>query len=360
MMEFPGFIDVHVHFRDPGLEEAETLASGSEAAARGGFAAAVAMPNTVPACDTPELVRRVASFKGPVKVFPSAAITVGRFGEKVAPLEDLAAAGAVFFTDDGANLSSPRVLEEAMRRVKTLGLAVCDHALDPATAGRGVIRDCAFARKAGLETIPASAERIAVARDISVCRITGCRLHIQHISTAEGVELVREAQKEGLPVSAEATPHHLLFSCDEISADDANFKMSPPLGNAEDRSEIRRAVKDGILMFATDHAPHPAATKSRGFAGSANGITGLETAVPVTWRVMVEEEGMDPQRWAEAWWKMPRSLFPACFGDELASLPSTKISVGSAARFDVSRSASLSRNTPYDFMEFDCWPERSA
>ena len=352
--EFPGFIDVHVHFRDPGMTAAETLQSGAEAAARGGFAAVVTMPNTVPAGDSPEWLRRQLDAEGlPVRILPSACITRGRRGDEIADLEKLAEAGAAFFTDDGSYVASDVVMEEAMARAADLSLAVCDHAMMPGLLAGGVIRDCPLARRLNLPVIPAAAEVEAVRRDLSLCRVTGCRIHIQHISTAEGVELVRAAQREGLPVSAEATPHHLLLSCDELTADDANFKMAPPLGNHEDRAELRRAVKDGVLMFATDHAPHPAETKSCGFAAGANGITGLETAVAITYRVMVEEEGMPIEDWARAWWEMPRDLIGAR-RVEAMNLRRTAVETGVRWKYDLSISRSLSRNCPYDAMEFNC------
>ena len=354
VFEFPGFIDVHVHFRDPGMTAAETLASGAEAAAQGGFAAVVTMPNTAPAGDSPEWIRRQLDAENlPVKVLPSACITKGRAGNEVADLERLAEAGAAFFTDDGSYVAPDAVMEAAMARAADLSLAVCDHAMVPDLLAGGVIRDCPLARRLNLPVISAAVEVEAIRRDLSLCRVTGCRLHIQHISTAQGVELVRAAQREGLPVSAEATPHHLLLSCDELTADDANFKMAPPLGNHEDRAELRRAVKDGVLMFATDHAPHPAETKSRGFAASANGIIGLETAAAVTYQVMVEEEGMPIEDWARAWWEMPRDLIGAR-RVEAMNLRPTVVEIGRKWKFNLSDSKSLSRNCPYDAMEFDC------
>lgn len=362
VMEFPGFVDVHVHFRDPGMPEAETTASGLAAASRGGFAAVVTMPNTSPACDSPALMayQRDAALacgrSGGTVLLTSACITKGRLGGEVADLEALAEAGAAFFTDDGSYVADDRVMEEAMRRAAALGMCVCDHAMDPQEQRGGVIRDCALARRLGLPVIPVSAETVAIRRDISVCRVTGCRLHIQHISTAEGVELVRDAQKEGLPVSAEATPHHLLLSCDSIPGNDANYKMAPPLGNDEDRAELRRAVKDGVLMFATDHAPHPAAKKSSGFEADANGIIGLETAVPLTWMAMVEEEGMTPEAWAEAWWKMPRSVLSPRAAARLEAARRTTIEVGRRRAIETAKFASLSRNCPYDGMESVCRP----
>ena len=352
---FPGFVDVHAHFRDPGTPEAETTASGLEAARRGGFAAVVTMPNTTPACDsveTMELQRRAA--RPDVVLLPSACITKGRLGCEVSDVERLADAGAAFFTDDGSYVADDLVMEAAMKRIAALGMVACQHAL-PQTDG--VIRDCALARRLGLPVVPASAEADAIRRDLSICRVTGCRLHVQHISTAEGVSLVRAAQREGLPVTAEATPHHLLLSCDDLAEDDANFKMSPPLGSREDRAELRMAVKDGVLMFATDHAPHPAARKSGGFRAAANGIIGLETAVPITYGVMVEEEGMTPDAWARAWHDMPLSII-----SELAlavvreGLGKTVVEVGEERAVEVSSFASLSRNCPYNGMKWRCWP----
>lgn len=349
-LRFPGFIDLHVHLREPGMEEAETVASALAAARAGGVSCVVAMPNTVPPLDCAAALRRQYALAGAagedVLFLSSGCITKGRLGGEVAPLEEMAEAGAAFFTDDGSYVQDAKTMEAAMRRAAALGIAVCEHALDPRLAAGGVIRDCALARRLGLHVIPPEAETEAVRRDISICRETGCKLHIQHISTAGGVELVRSARREGLPVTAEATPHHLALSCDDIEADDANFKMAPPLGNGEDRAELRKGVKDGVLMFATDHAPHPAATKNKGFALSANGIVGLDTAVAATWRSMVDEEGMDPIAWAEAWWKMPQSVLSRLAREKLAQRPDTEI------RFETWKAepgafASRSRNTPF-------------
>ena len=380
-LTFPGFVDVHVHFRDPGVPEAETTASGLAAAARGGFAAVVTMPNTTPACDSPEAIRRQVKSKSEVEVeqrtvlLPSACITRGRLGREVADLEALAEAGAAFFTDDGSYVANDKVMEEAMNRIAALNMVVCQHAMDPVEQKGGVIRDCALARKLNLPIISIETETKAIRRDLSLCRETGCRLHIQHISTAAGVALVRDAQKEGLPVTAEATPHHLLLSCDDLVADDANFKMAPPLGNREDRAELRKAVKDGVLMFATDHAPHPATKKSLGFAQSANGIIGLETAIPITYAVMVEEEGMSVEKWAEAWWKMPLDIIKIESIGSFGSMESlgnrdpavtlndligrTTVVIGDARAVDVNAFASLSRNCPYNGMKFRCWAVRT-
>jgi len=362
LITFPGFVDIHVHFRDPGVPCAETIASGLAAAAHGGMAAVVTMPNTSPACDSAAAIRyqkeRASSLPPSPLLLPAACITKGRLGREVADLEALAAAGAAFFTDDGSYVADDRVMEAAMRRAAALGMCVCQHAMDPKILAGGVIRDCALAHKLGLPIVRPETETTAIRRDLALCRVTGCRLHVQHISTAEGVSLVRAAQREGLPVTAEATPHHLLLACDELTDDDANFKMAPPLGNCEDRAELRRAVKDGVLMFATDHAPHPAEAKSRGFGGSANGIVGLETAVPVTYAVMVEEEGMSVEAWARAWWQLPRAIIGNAETNAglFAGVGQTTVEIGEERAVDVGVFRSLSRNCPYGGMVFDCWP----
>lgn len=347
-LELPGFVDVHVHFRDPGVPEAETTASGLASASRGGFAAVVTMPNTDPACDSPELLRyqreQAESFRDasrsvrrPPLLIPSACITRGRLGREVADLEALADAGAAFFTDDGTYVSDRKVLEEAMRRAYDLNMVVCQHALSPEFS-----------------------EVEAIARDLSVCRETGCRYHVQHISTAKGVELIRDAQREGLPVSAEATPHHLLLTKDDIRPTSSLlpltsslYKMAPPLATKEDRAEVRRAVKDGVLMFATDHAPHPRSKKNLPYGQAANGIVGLETAIPITYAVMVEEEGMSVEDWAKAWHEMPASIVR---GLDPAALEPTVVEVGEERAVDVGGFASRSRNCPYDGMRFRAFP----
>ncbi len=358
IVEFEGFVDVHVHFRDPGMPEAETSASGLAAATRGGFGAVVTMPNTTPAGDTWQWIRANLRFSNAEKVrlFPSACITEGRRGEKVSEIEYLAEEGAVFFTDDGSYVENDEVMEEAMRRAVLQKVTICDHAMSWKNHPQGVIRDCALARKLNLPIIAPEVETDAIRRDISICRETGCHLHIQHISTAQGVELVRSAQKEQLPVSAEATPHHLLLTCDDLTVDDANFKMAPPLGTREDRAELRKAVKERVLMFATDHAPHPSAAKAQGFLKSANGIIGLETAIAITYQVMVVEEGMSLAAWARAWTEMPRKLFPDTFTTALMALPRTRLEIGTPHKWDLSKSVSLSRNCPYNGFTSTCWP----
>ena len=305
----PGLLDIHVHFRDPGLPAAETLASGSAAAAAGGFTTVVTMPNTSPACDTPAWIRYQADPRLAVTVLPSACITKGRAGNEPTDLEALAAAGAATFTDDGTMVADDAVMAKAMARIRPLGKVVTDHAVVPSIARTGIIRDCPMARQQGLPLFPPEAEIEAVARDIHLCRETGCPIHIQHLSCADSVALIRAAQAEGLAVSAEATPHHLAIAAEEIPADDGNYRMNPPLGNHDDVVALRAAVVDGtIATLATDHAPHTPESKSSGFRQAPFGVIGLETAVGVTYGVLVSGLGMSVTNFITRWTRGPAAV----------------------------------------------------
>ena len=347
----PGLCDVHVHFRDPGLTEAEDLISGSAAAANGGFTRVVTMPNTSPATDNPALVRRARQAELAVSIYPSACCTAGRAGERCAELEALAEAGAVCFTDDGAMVSNPAVMSEVMRRAKALGMVVMDHAVRPDIQRGGVVRDCPVARELALPIFPAEAEVEAVRDDIARCRETGCRVHIQHLSCAESVALIRAAQAEGLPVTAEVTPHHLALAAEDIPGDNGNWRMNPPLGTRADVEALRAGLLDGTLtLFATDHAPHPRALKAKGFRYAPFGIIGLETAVGVTWDVMVRQCGMSALQWAAYWVVNPNRLL---------GLPVPTLQVGARAELalllpdeswqvDAEAFATKSINTPWE------------
>ena len=351
-----GLRDVHVHFRDPGVPEAETRATGAQAAAAGGFTCVTTMPNTTPAGDNAAWLReQIEDASLPVRIAPSACITKGRLGREVADLEELAAAGAVAFTDDGSFVEDAYVMEEAMRRAAKLGKPVMQHAVVSSLLAGGVMRDCAIARRFGLPVMPPEAETEAVRRDIAICRVTGCALHVQHISCAGTVELIRAARREGLPVTGEATPHHLLLSCDDIPADDANWKMAPPLGSRADVAAIRAGVKDGTLgLFATDHAPHPAVKKQGGFRTAANGIVGLETAAAITWETMVVQEGMSPADWIARWTTGPAALL----GETPAPAETnfTVLDLQANRTVDPAAFKTKSRNQPFTGMRFTAWP----
>ena len=323
----PGLCDIHVHFRDPGATDSEDIISGSAAAANGGFTRVVTMPNTNPATDTPEMIRRLRQAPTAVSIYPSACATVGRRGKQCGALESLEQAGAVCFTDDGAMVSNPDVMKVVMMRAKKLNRVVMDHAVRPDLQNGGVVRDCPIAHELDLPIFPAAAEVEAVRDDIAHCRETGCALHIQHLSCAESVELIRAAQKEGLPVSGEVTPHHMALAAEDIPGNDGNWRMNPPLGTRKDVEALRAGLLDGTLKyFATDHAPHSRESKSKGFKAAPFGIIGLETAVAVSWDTMVRQCGMPALQWAAYWIVNPNRLI---------GLPPPSLKEGAKAEFAI-------------------------
>jgi len=308
----PGFIDIHVHLREPGAEEAETIDSGMQAAAHGGFVTVLAMPNTSPPIDDPpavETLLRRGREAASGRLLASACITSRRRGKGLSDLEAMAEVGAAAFTDDGTTVGDDDLMLQAMRIAAAVDLPILDHALDPKLAANGVIREGALASRLGLPVIPASAEASTVQRDIDCVKQSGCRLHVQHLSTAEGVSHIRDAHRQGLPVSAELTPHHLALCVSDIPGDDAAFKMNPPLGTARDRDRLREALADGTIQaFATDHAPHPAAAKERGFQDAPFGVVGLETAVGVTYSHAVESGILPLIDWVARWTTGPAAV----------------------------------------------------
>ncbi|HOE60349.1 MAG TPA: dihydroorotase [Kiritimatiellia bacterium] len=346
----PGFWDVHVHFREPGNTQAETRRSGAGAAAAGGFTHVVTMPNTSPAGDSAVWVQEQAADDVPVRILPAACVTRGRQGRDLAELEALAQAGAVAFTDDGAMVADEDVMRCAMTRARALNRPVMDHAVVPSIAGKGVVRDCPLARANGWPIFPAEAEVEAVRRDIRLCRETGCATHIQHVSCAESVAAIRVARAEGLPVTAEVTPHHLALAAEDIPSDDGHFRMNPPLGTRKDARALREAVLDGTLgLFATDHAPHTPETKTHGFLRAAFGVIGLETAIGVTWRILVEEEGMTPLDWVARWSCGPAALLRQPVPALRPGLPVDLVLIDPATPWIVNPETfrSRSRNTPF-------------
>lgn len=349
----PGLIDVHVHFREPGHEDAETITSGAHAAARGGFTTVVTMPNTRPAVDTPEQVRfqiTRASETDAVDLQPAACITRQRRGDELTDLAALADAGAVAFTDDGSTVSDHALLHRAARQAAELGRPIMDHALDPVRAGNGVLHDGDAARRRNLPGIPSDAETAVVARDIAIAAAARCAMHIQHVSSGASARLIGQAAARGLPVTGEATPHHLALSDADIIADDGNFKMNPPLRSPTDRNILVESVLNGDLsIMATDHAPHLAALKSKGIRSAPFGIIGLETAVGITYRLLVVEHAMPVLDWLRRWTAGPAallgrpcpSLAPGARADIVIADLNTEWAVAP------SKFLSRSRNTPF-------------
>jgi len=280
----PGLVDLHTHLRQPGREEAETVASGSRAAALGGYSAVVAMPNTEPAIDNAAVVAAVAELgrSALVEVAVAGAITVGRQGRALAPLAEMADLGVRLFTDDGAGVQDGRLMRRALEYASGLGVTLAEHCEDEALAAGGVMHEGAWSSRLGLPGQPAEAEELMVMRDIALCRLTGSRLHFLHLSTAGSVAMLRGARAAGLPVTAEVTPHHLSLTDAEVAGYDPVFKVNPPLRTPADVAALKAALADGTVdAIATDHAPHPQEAKELPFDEAPPGMLGLETALAV-------------------------------------------------------------------------------
>jgi dihydroorotase len=293
----PGLVDPHVHFREPGFEHKETIATGAASAAAGGFTTVCCMPNTNPPLDRPEMIefiRRRGEAAGICRVFAVAAATVGRRGEAAGPIADLARAGAVGFTDDGDCVADPGVLAAVLARVRETGLAFMQHCQDAATTLGGVMNAGPLAIRLGLLGWPAAAEESIIERDVRLNRDIGCPYHVQHISSAGSIDIIRRARQAGQPVTAEAAPHHLLLTEDACSGYDPNTKMNPPLRRREDIAALREGIAEGVVtILATDHAPHTEVEKERGFSGAPFGVIGLECALALYARALVEDGVVD-------------------------------------------------------------------
>lgn len=295
----PGFVDPHVHLREPGQEWKEDIETGSRAAAAGGFTAMVAMPNTDPAIDSGHLARYVAergSDVGLVDVMPAGAITLGREGTHLSHLDELWSAGVRLFTDDGDSVEDAGLLRLAMEYLSDLGGIVAQHAEDSTLTRGAHMHEGAESARLGMRGMAALAEESIIMRDLALVELTGVRYHVQHVSTAGGVHLVAEAKAKGLPVTAEVTPHHLAFDHSEIRRMDPAYKMYPPLRAREDVEALRAALRAGIIdVVGTDHAPHAAAEKDVPFEDAPRGVIGLETAAAV----VNEMVGLDPRGFFE-------------------------------------------------------------
>ncbi|MEW6059870.1 MAG: dihydroorotase [Actinomycetota bacterium] len=311
----PGLVDVHAHLREPGREDKETVETGSRAAAVGGYTAVAAMANTEPVADTTaviEEVRSLAAQAGICDVFPVGAITRGLGGDEMAAIGEMAEIGVRMFSDDGRCVPTSRVLRNALEYAKAFDVVIAEHCEDATLADGAQMHEGYHSYTLGLTGAPAEAEEIIVFRDLSLARLTGGRLHLQHLSAAGSVELVRQAKAAGLRVTAEATPHHLTFVDEDLVTYDTNFKINPPLRTPEDREALRAAVADGTVdVIGTDHAPHSVEEKEAEFDQSPFGTIGLETALAAILTHLVEPGTISLTRAVEAMSTTPARILGA-------------------------------------------------
>lgn len=311
----PGMVDVHVHFRDPGQEYKEDLLTGMRAAAHGGFTGVVPMANTRPAIDTGAMIEylleKAAWEPGRTRIYPLGACTKGLSGTELAEMGDMVAAGAVAFSDDGHGIQDGGMMRQALDYAKMFDVPVLSHCQMEDIVGAGVVNEGVVSTRLGLAGWPAAGEETQIARDIELARLTGCHVHIQHLTTARAVDMVARAKAEGVPVTCEVTPHHLFLNEDDIKADSysTNLKMNPPLRTREDNLALQAALIDGrIDMVATDHAPHAAHEKALEFNHAPFGTTGLETALGLLLTNLVLPGKMSWQRFVEVTSIAPREL----------------------------------------------------
>jgi dihydroorotase len=350
----PGFIDLHVHLREPGHEYKETVETGARAAVAGGFTAVCAMPNTMPPNDNAsvtELMLARAAAAGLARVYPVGCISKGSKGEELAEFGELKAAGCVALSDDGKPVMSSALMRRALEYARAFDLPVTVHEEDLGLVGKGVMHEGAASTRLGLTGIPAQAEDVMVLRDIALAELTGGRLHVAHLSTAGSVRAVREAKRRGLRVTAEATPHHLALTDEDVLASryDTSFKMNPPLRSKGDVAAVRGGLADGTIdAIATDHAPHSAVEKEVEFDAAANGIVGLETAFAVS-LALVRERVLPEWRLVEALTSSPARAF-GLPGGALAQGAPADIAIldpGLEWRCDPALFRSRSRNSPW-------------
>ena len=349
----PGFFDIHVHLREPGTEEAETIATGGSAAVAGGFTAVAAMPNTKPPNDDPSITHYIISEarrSSPARVFPIGAITKEQKGETLAEIGEMFEAGIVGISDDGKPVMDARLFRRALEYAGMFDMPVIQHCEDLHLAKDGVMHEGVYSTRLGLKGIPAAAEETIVSRDLILAEMTGSKYHVAHLSTRGSLERVREAKSRGLRVTAEVTPHHFTLTDSAVADYDTNAKMNPPLRSSDDLAAIVEGVSDGTIdAIASDHAPHHVNLKMLEFDRAAFGITGLETAVglaltklPLSITRVIELFSINPQKIMKV---VPWGLFEGSAADL------TILDLSRTWTFDVNQSRSRSRNSP-----FHGWP----
>jgi dihydroorotase len=348
----PGLVDMHVHLREPGDEHKETVHTGTAAAVAGGFTAVACMPNTRPALDQPETIRRLLSSVASsalCRVYPIAALTVGREGRDLADYEALSAAGAVAFSDDGVGVGDAGVMAQVFRRLASLGHIAIQHCEDP-SFDRGVMHDGAVSRDLGVRGISPLAEELMISRDLALCEALGASYHVAHVSTAHAIEMIRRAKHHGVQVTAEVCPHHLVLTDEDCRCGDPDFKMHPPLRPRADAQACIRGVIDGTIdLLVTDHAPHSLEEKGKGFNAAPAGVVGLETALAVFAKALVHPGHMGWPRLIELMSTSPARRFRLPGGTLAPGSPAdvTIINPLEEWTIDPSEFHSKSRNCPF-------------
>jgi dihydroorotase len=350
----PGFFDIHVHLREPGTEEAETIGTGGAAAVAGGFVAVAAMPNTKPPNDSPSMTSYIISEarrSSPALVFPVGAITKEQKGETLAEIGEMIEAGAVAISDDGKPVMDSQLFRRALEYARMFDVPVIQHCEDLGLSRGGVMHEGVYSARLGLKGIPSAAENTIVSRDVILAKLTGGKYHVAHLSTRGAVEMVRNAKASGLRVTAEATPHHFTLTDAAVAEYDTNAKMNPPLRSQDDVDAVREGIADGTIdAIASDHAPHHINLKMLEFDRAPFGITGLETAVGLA----LTQLKLSPGRVIELFSLNPQKIMKVkpwgIFDGSEAHL--TILAPAKKWKFDVRTSRSKSRNSPFDGWEF--------
>lgn len=350
----PGFLDLHVHLREPGFEYKETIRTGTAAMAKGGFTAVCPMPNTKPATDCPEMIRRVleiAEKDSPIHVYPVGAVTKGQMGEEMTDIAGMVKAGAKAISEDGKSVMNAELYREAMREATKADIPVMAHCEDRNMVGKGAMNAGAKAEELGIQGITNAVEDVIVARDILLAKETGARLHLCHCSTEDSVKMIRAAKEDGVKVSGEVCPHHFAMTEDEIPGDDANYKMNPPLRSSTDVEELCRGIADGTMeAISTDHAPHGEEEKKKSIAEAPFGIVGSETAYALTVTHLVKKGYLTPMQLVERMSTNPCRILGVPGGNLAEGMPAdiTIADMDSEYQIDKNTFLSKGKNTPFD------------
>lgn len=358
----PGFVDVHVHLREPGGEQKETIESGTKSAAKGGYTTICAMPNTRPVPDTKENLQHVNGLiekNALIRVLPYASITIREAGKERTNLQELKENGAFAFTDDGVGIQQAGMMYETMQDAAKIDMAVIAHCEDNSLIYDGVMHEGKRSAELGLKGIPAIAESVHIARDILLAEAAGAHYHVCHVSTKESVRIIRDAKRAGVRVTAEVTPHHLLLSEDDIPGDDANWKMNPPLRAKEDLEALHDGLLDGTLDFiATDHAPHTSEEKAHGMDKAPFGIVGFETAFPLLHTKFVETGKWTLQQLIDWMTVKPSATFGLPHGTLEIGKPADLVLLDLEKQqdIDVEQFLSKGKNTPFNGWTCKGWP----